>query len=136
MLAQLVHFPVIGAHALLHDFRSYADHVGIADLAPLDDADDITAHAELSLKRLHAEDSRVGSFETGKNFGRRVGGGTRDIIFDAVRCGASLTVFDRLFQARGNFFSWPIKDESDGLTGQDGKAGFNGVARSREERRI
>src|SRR5271165_3627847 len=53
-VAQAVHHTVIGAHALLHNFRSYADHVGVADSAAFDDADDGHARAEFAGLRRHA----------------------------------------------------------------------------------
>jgi len=40
LVAEAIDHAVVGAHALLHKFRRYADHVRVADLAALDDSDD------------------------------------------------------------------------------------------------
>src|SRR5258705_5929398 len=72
LVAEAVDHAVIGAHALLHDFGSYADHVGVADLAALDDFDDGHARGEFAGLRVHAEDADVGGFE---GFEYRGGGG-------------------------------------------------------------
>ena len=63
LLAQAIDLAVIRAHALAHDPRRDADHVRVADPAPLDDRDDGHARGELAFLGLHAQDPGVGLFE-------------------------------------------------------------------------
>src|SRR5271165_1045574 len=76
-VAKFVNLQVIGAHALLHDFRSDADHVGVADLAALDDFDDGHAGAEFAGLRGHAQDADVGGFQGFENLWRSFADGAR-----------------------------------------------------------
>ncbi len=57
---------------MLHDFRSYADHVSVANLAALDDPNDGHARGELTGQRVHAQDPDIGGFKGFEN-GRRRG---------------------------------------------------------------
>src|SRR6267378_5090404 len=82
LVAEAIDHAVIGAHALLHDFGSYADHVGVADLAALDNFDDGHAGGEFAGLRVHAEDADVGGFESFE-YGSRGGFyGARAEIFE------------------------------------------------------
>src|SRR5713226_8486696 len=63
LVAEAIDHAVIGAHALPHDFGRDTDHVGVADLAALDDFDDGHAGGEFAGLRVHAEDAYVGGFE-------------------------------------------------------------------------
>ena len=67
LVAQAVDQAVVGAHALLHDFGSDADHVGVADLTALDDPDDGHARAEFAGLRRHAHSANVGGLESLQN---------------------------------------------------------------------
>ena len=67
-VAQAVHHAVVGAHTLLHDFSGDADHVGVANLATLDNFDDGHARAKFAGLRGHAHDSYVSGFQRLQNF--------------------------------------------------------------------
>ena len=87
-VAQLVNLQIIGAHALLHDFGSYADHVGVTDLAALDDFYDGHAGAEFAGLRGHAEDADIGGFQRLQNFFRRFAHGAGTEVFQQeLGCG-------------------------------------------------
>ena len=85
-VAEAIDHFVVGAHALLHDLRSDADHVGVANLAALDDFDDGHAGAEFAGLRGHGHDADVGFFERVEN---ERGGGlhrARAEVFEKQRC--------------------------------------------------
>src|SRR5258708_22164284 len=63
LVAEAVDHAVIGAHPLLHDFGSHANHVGVTDLAALDNFDNGHAGGEFAGLRVHAKDADVGGFE-------------------------------------------------------------------------
>src|SRR5690242_19694509 len=81
-VAQTIHHAVIGAHALLHDLRSYTHHMGIANLTALDDAHDSHACTKLSGLGSHAHDARVRRFEGMQDICRSFDHRARTKIFE------------------------------------------------------
>ncbi len=82
LVAKAIYHAVIRAHSLLHDFSGDTDHVGVADLAALDDTNDGHARAEFADLRRHAHGAYVGGFESSED-GRRGGGhGPRTKLFE------------------------------------------------------
>src|SRR5882724_12711627 len=62
-IAEAVDHFIVSAHTLLHDFRSDADHVRVANLAALDNSYDSHARAQLAGLWGHAHHADVGGFE-------------------------------------------------------------------------
>jgi len=112
---------------LLHDFGSYADHVGVANLAALDDSDDGHAGGEFARLRVHAEDADVGGFQ---GFEHGSGGGfygARAEIFEEETGARGVQVFDGGGETGGYGAAGFVGDEGDLFAGFDAEAGFDGV---------
>ena len=131
--AEAVYERVVRAHALLHDFGSDADHVRVANLAALDDADDVFARAQLAGHRIHAQDSGVGAFERIENRLRCARQRTRRKIFQQKFFAGRAAHFNCACQACGNFLAGAVGNEGDAFTGLDREAGFDCVSRARDE---
>ena len=74
--AQTIDLKVVGTHTLPHDLRRDANHVGVADAAPLDDPNDGHPGRQFALLWLDAQDPRFSVFERAKHFGWGGGNGT------------------------------------------------------------
>ncbi len=124
---------IVGPHALAHDARRHADHVGVSDPPALDDADDGAASGQLSLLGLNTEDSGIRRFERCQDFGRRGHERPRGQGLDreARRNGAALG--QRAVQACRDLAARAIGNERDALAGLDRQAGLDGVARARQQ---
>src|SRR6267142_410894 len=119
LVAEAIDHAVIGAHALLHDFGSYADHVGVADLAALDDFDDGHARGELAGLRVHAEDTDVGGFEGFEHGSRGRLYGARAEIFEEETGAWGVEIFDGGGEAGGYGAAGFVGDEGDFFAGFD-----------------
>jgi hypothetical protein len=133
LVAEAIDHAVIGAHALLHDFGSYADHVGVANLAALDDFDNGHAGGEFTGLRVHAEDADVGGFEGVEYRGRggfyRAGGE----IFEEETGAWGVEIFDGGGEAGGYGAAGFVRDEGYLFAGFDAEAGFYGVLGAGEQ---
>ena len=126
--AEAIYHGVVGAHALLHDFWSDADHVGVADVAALDDRDDIFAGAEFAFLRLHAEDAGIGAAEGVEDWLWGAGDRARREIFEEETFADGAALIQSSGQAGGYGLAGAIGDQGNAFAGLDRETGFDGVA--------
>ncbi len=81
LVTQPVHHAVVRAHALLHNFRRYSDHVRVANLPPLHHPHDGHSGAQFSGLRRHAQNTHIGVFERFEHRLRRILDRPRPKIF-------------------------------------------------------
>src|SRR5216684_5006799 len=110
LVAEAIDHAVVGAHALLHNFRRNTDHVRVADLAALDDSDDGHARAEFAGLRVHAENASVGGFEGVEHGGGRCLYGARAEIFEQETGACRMHIFHGGSEAGGDGAAGHISD--------------------------
>jgi hypothetical protein len=105
----------------------------VADLPPLDDADDIFSSAQLTWHRIHAQNSGIGAFKRVENRFRRTHKGARRKILQQKFFARRSARFNCSRKAGGNFFAGAVGDERDAFTGLNREAGFDRVSRARDK---
>ena len=122
---------VVGAHRLAHDLRRDPDHMGVADLAGLDQIDQLPAAADLALLGLEAGDRHLG-YPTPPpvpGAGSRRGTGAVAQTPPARSSAAGGTALAcRREQAGGDRAGVQIGDHGDPLLRPERQAGLDGVA--------
>jgi hypothetical protein len=112
---------------LLHNFRSHADHVSVADLAAFDDADDGHARAEFAGLRRHAHRAYVANFESLQDIRRGRAHRTWTKIFEEQPSVSRVTVFNGGGDAGGDGAAGFVGDKRNMLAGTNAEASFHGV---------
>ena len=118
----------VGAHRLGHDAVRDRDHVGVADLAAVDDLRQRAAERELALFGLAGVDRDVGALEGRPDRGRELEHGPRAVVLHDVGLARRADLAHLVGEARGDLLGLPIGDDRDTLGRQDPQARPDGVA--------
>ena len=119
--AQPVNHVVVRAHPLLHNFRRHANHVRVANVAPLDDSHDIFARAQLAGHRLHAQNSSIGTPQRIQHLLRRAFQRPRRQILEQKAFADSIALFQCRREASRHCLARKIGNQRNALASAESR---------------